>query len=193
MMIIILIGPPGSGKTTQAKVLSKRLKVPAILMGGILRQAKKAGTMLGQEASKYTEEGKLIPSQMIRALTKFRLEDNDCKSGFVLDGAPRKVEEAVFLDDYLNRKNMKVDKVFILEINKSEIINRILVRSKLPSKNGGGRNDDNIEDIKVRIQEFTDYASDLKSYYQNKEILCVIDGRKSIEEVTNRIFSELQL
>lgn len=192
-MIIIFLGPAGSGKSTQAKSLAKKLEVPAISMGQVLRDAKQARTILGLKAVKFVEEGKLVPSRLMEALTRFRLEEKDCEKGFILDGAPRRVEEAVMLEKYFTRKDRKIDKVVLLEISDEEAIKRLLVRYKLPSNKGGGREDDNIEDIKVRLAEYHDNIDPVKVYYQGKDLLDIVDGRGSIEEVHRKICAIFQL
>jgi adenylate kinase len=192
-MIIIILGSPGSGKSTQAELLAERLNIPAISMGQVLRDAKTAKTILGAEAAKYVEEGKLIPSRMIEALTRFRLEEEDCQEGFILDGAPRKVEEAVMLDNYLKRKKKSIDKVILIEISDEEAINRLLLRYKSPKEEGGRRVDDNIEDIRVRLAEFHDNVDPIRIYYNEKDLLEIIDGLPSIEEVHSDICALLQL
>lgn len=192
-MIIIVLGSPGSGKSTQAKLLAGKLNVPAISMGQVLRDAKTANTILGTEAAKYVEEGKLIPSRMIEALTRFRLEEEDCRKGFILDGAPRKVEEAVMLDNYLKSKEKSIDKVILIEISDEEAIRRLLLRYKFPEKKGGRRVDDNIGDIRVRLAEFHDNIDPVEIYYNEKDLLEIVDGLPSKEEVHSNICALLQL
>jgi adenylate kinase len=190
-MIIIIIGPPGSGKTTQSKLLAKKLGVPSISMGQVLRDAKDAKTILGLEASKYVEDGELVPSRLMEALTRFRLEEKDCLEGFVLDGAPRRVEEAVILDEYLKRKNKKVDRVIVINLTDDVAVQRLLKRRNLPSEQGGGRLDDNLSDIKVRMREFEDNIEAVKIYYKNQDLLKQFDGDQTVEEIHQQICSEL--
>ncbi len=192
-MIIIIVGPPGSGKSTQAKRLAKKIEVPAISIGQLLRDAKKSGTEIGKEAAKYVERGELVPSKMIEALTRFRIREDDCKEGFVLDGAPRRVEEAVALDSVLEEQGRKIARVFYIEVPEKEIIKRLVKRSTLPEEKGGGRVDDNMEDIKVRIQEFRDNINPLKKYYQDKEIFEIIEGKRTRDEIQEDIRNKLRL
>jgi adenylate kinase len=192
-MIIILLGPAGSGKSTQAKLLARKLEIPAISMGQVLRDAKKARTVLGLEAAKFVEEGKLVPSRIMEALTRFRLEEKDCEKGFIIDGAPRRVEEAVMFDDYLSKKQKKIDKVMLLVIPDQEAVKRLLKRYKLPKDRGGGRLDDNISDIKVRLAEYHDNIEPVRTYYQEKDLLEIVDGRGTIEEIHKRICAIFQL
>lgn len=192
-MIIIMLGPAGSGKSTQAKFIAKRLNVPAISMGQVLRNAQKAKTILGLEAAKFVEEGELVPSRLMEALTRFRLEEKDCEKGFILDGAPRRVEEAVMLDDYLPSKNRSIDKVILLEISDEEAVKRLLQRYKLPEEKGGGREDDNVSDIKVRLTEYHDNIDPVVKYYRGKDLLEIVDGRGTIEEVHKKICAIFQL
>jgi len=192
-MIVIFIGPPGSGKSTQAKKVAKKLDVPSISMGEVLRDASETGTILGKKAEKYINKGKLIPSRLIRALTKFRLEESDCENGFVLDGSPRKVEEAVILDSYFKKKEWEISRVIVIEISRDESIRRLIERGGLPKSKGGGREDDEINDIKIRLREYQDNIDLIKSYYSEKDKLSVVDGNGSIEDVTRRVYSILQL
>lgn len=192
-MIIIMLGPAGSGKSTQAKLLSKKLGIPSISMGQVLRDAKEAKTILGIEAARFVEEGKLVPSRLIKALTRFRLEEEDCKEGFILDGAPRRVEEAFMLDKYLSKEDKKIDKVILIELSDDEAIKRLLLRYKLPENRGGGREDDNIKDIKVRLAEYHDNIDDVVTYYQDKDLLEIVDGKGTIEEIHKRICAVFQL
>jgi adenylate kinase len=192
-MIIILLGPPGSGKSTQGKFLSEELKIPSISMGKVLRDAQNAKTLMGNEAGKYMEEGKLVPTGMIQALTRFRLEEKDCKNGFILDGAPRKVKEAVVLDNYLEKRGLKIDRVFLINVSDDEVIRRLLKRASLPKEQGGGRKDDNIDDIRIRLNEYREHGDPLKLYYNQRNVLKIIDGRGTPEEVFKRICGDLQL
>lgn len=192
-MIIVLLGPAGSGKSTQSKLLADKLNVVAISMGRVLRNAKEARTVLGLKATRYVEKGELVPARLMKALTKFRLEEDDCKNGFILDGAPRRVEEAVMLDDYLSNKEKGINKVFSIEVSEDESIRRLLLRYKLPREQGGRRVDDNIEDIKVRLSEYYDNIDAVKVYYRQKDILEIVDGSGTIEEIHKKICAILQL
>ncbi len=192
-MIIVIVGIAGSGKTTQSKLLAKKIGVPAISMGEVLRNARDAKTVLGIEATKYLEEGKLVPAKLMKALTRFRLAEDDCKDGFILDGAPRRVEEAVMLDDYLSGRSDRIDYVFSIEITKDEAIKRLLKRYEKPKDKGGKRSDDNIEDIKTRIFEYYDNIDAVKVYYRKKDILEIVDGSGEIEDIHRGICNILQL
>jgi adenylate kinase len=162
-------------------------------MGQVLRDAKDASTLIGVEAAKYAEEGKLVPSELVQALTRFRLEQKDCQKGFVLDGAPRRVEEAVVFEDYLSRKGTKIDYVFLIEVPDQEVINRLLKRHLLPKEQGGGREDDNEHDIKVRLLEYRQHTDEVVLYFKQKGLLKNIDGRGSKKQVYDRLAAILQL
>lgn len=192
-MIVIIIGPPGSGKSSQSKMLATLLKIPSISMGQVMRDIKSKGTIIGREANKYVEEGKLVPSKLMEALTKFRLEEDDCRDGFVLDGTPRRVEEAVILDEYLMRKGKKVDSVILIDLPDDIAVNRILKRKVKSKEKGGAREDDNIQDIKVRLSEYHNNVEAIKVYYNQKDLLHIIDGKPSIEAIHTHIRSLFQL
>lgn len=162
-------------------------------MGQVLRDARASGTIIGLEAYKYVVDGKLVPSKLMEALTKFRLEEDDCKDGFILDGAPRKVEEAVILDDYLTRRGRKINSVLIIELPEEVTIKRLLKRKALPKESGGGRDDDNMEDIKIRVSEYRENIDVIKKYFESKDLVHMIDGRPTIEEIYNSIRSLFQL
>ncbi|MBU0976444.1 MAG: nucleoside monophosphate kinase [Patescibacteria group bacterium] len=192
-MIIIILGPPGSGKSTQAKNLASKLGLPAISMGQVLRDAKEAKTVIGLEAAKYAEDGELVPSKIMEVLTRFRLEEKDCESGFILDGAPRRVEEAVVLNNYLSKNKKKIDKVYLVSVSKDNIIDRLLKRVVLPKDKGGARVDDNMQDIKVRIREYEDNIEPLKLYYEGLSVLKEIDGNGTVEEIALTLERDLQI
>lgn len=192
-MIYIVLGPPGSGKGTQAGLLSKKLGVPAISMGEIMRQAREADTTLGNDAAMYMNEGKLVPRELVMSLMRFRLREDDCQNGFVLDGAPRRVEEAVLLDDFLRQEQKEIKKVILLEVSDNEVINRLLKRFRKSKNQGGQRKDDNINDIKVRLSEYNGNIKGIKVYYSNKDCLLFINGEQTIEDVHRDICNILQV
>ncbi len=192
-MIIIIIGPPGSGKTTQAKMLAQKINLPFISIGQVLREGKVAKTLIGLTASKYVEKGKLVPENIIKALTKLRISNDDCEKGFILDGAPRRIEEALELEDYLARNGKKVDYVIYLSLSEEESIKRLLKRYELPKVEGGTREDDNLDSIKVRLKEFYRRIGIIKLYYQIKNLLHVVDGSDTREEIHKKILALLRL
>lgn len=192
-MNLIIIGPPGSGKGTQAKLLSKKLGVPAISMGEVMRNADEANTVLGDVAAKYMYEGKLVPKEIITSLTRFRLREEDCKEGFILDGAPRRAEEAILLDDNLKKEDKNVNKVLVIQISDDEAKKRLLKRYTKVRQEGGGRKDDNLDDIKERLFEYRDNERALLSYYESQDKLLRIDGEQTIVEVHRDICNALSI
>ena len=192
-MIIIILGQPGSGKSTQSKLLAKKLGVPSVSMGQVLREAIESKTSFGIKAKEYVEGGELVPSVLIEILTRFRLEEEDCRKGFVLDGAPRRAEEAIILDKYLASKGKKVDKVYVIDIPYEVVTKRLLKRSKLSKSDGGGRKDDNMDDIKVRLNEYEDTIEATIIYYSKSSELKYINGDDSVENISKRISADLQI
>jgi adenylate kinase len=213
-MHLILFGAPGVGKGTQAKLISKKLNIPQISTGDMLRDAVKSETELGKKASLLMNQGKLVPDEIMLELIRDRILHDDCKPGFILDGFPRTIAQAEELDRLFSE--LKLPDVTCIEIHvpNEEIIKRLvsrrlceqcgtdynLITNPPPEdmhclKCGGNiiqRKDDNEETITNRLKVYLDQTAPLKEYYMRKGDFYSINGLRSIEEVNDDIFSVLE-
>ena len=184
-MKIIFLGAPGAGKGTQAEKVSERYNIPAISTGAIIREAIKTGTEMGMAAKAYTEKGALVPDEVVIGIIKERLAQDDCASGFILDGFPRTVPQAEALDSILARNATEVTSVVSIMIPDQMIMERIKGRALKE-----GRADDASEDIiNNRILTYHDQTEPLIEYYSKTDKYNEIDGVGTIDEVRDRIFA----
>ena len=177
-MRLILFGPPGAGKGTQAKKITDKYMTAHISTGDMLRAAVRNGTELGVLANSYMEKGELVPDGII----KDRIADKDARSGFMLDGFPRTVPQAEALSEMLNFEGKTIDAVVSIEVADEEIVNRILERQKIE-----GRKDDTEDVVRNRLKVYRSQTEPLKSYYAEEGVLFEVDGMGSIEDVFGRI------
>ena len=182
MMVLVLLGPPGSGKGTQSAKLADYLGTVHISTGEILRQAIKDATALGQKAAAYMEKGQLVPSPLVIDLVAARLAGPDCQVGCLLDGFPRSIDQAQALDQQLSAQEAKLDLVFSLSVPQEELERRMLERSRKE-----GRSDDTPATFAKRFNVYQTTTESLISYYQEKELLHSIDGMGSPDEVFTQI------
>jgi len=171
---LIFLGPPGSGKGTQGQVLAKNLQVPHISTGDMLRQAIADKTPLGEQAQSYMDKGELVPDDLILDLIKERLGQKDTENGWILDGFPRNVAQAEFLDQLLVAIDHRAKWVINLNVPDDILVNRLLLR---------GRQDDNEETIRNRLVVYQWQTAPLVGYYQDQGKLYSINGDQSPEEV----------
>jgi len=175
---LIFLGPPGAGKGTQAKTLAQHLNIPHISTGDILRQAMKEQTPLGIKAQGYMDKGELVPDKLVEDLVSERLQQADTHSGWILDGFPRTVNQAVFLDKLLHTLAQGGEKVVNLEVPDDVVVARLLER---------GRKDDTEEVIRTRLQVYRTETAPLIDYYRDRQQLLLINGNQSQEEVNNEL------
>ncbi len=178
MKRLIFLGPPGAGKGTQAKALSSTYQIPHISTGEILRRATTAQTLLGQKAKVYMDKGELVPDELILDLIKERLAQPDSKKGWVLDGFPRNLAQASFLEQLLANLDQSPDFALNLIVPDEVVITRMLERD---------REDDNEDTIRRRLQVYRDDTAPVISFYQERGILKSIDGNQSMEAVTSSL------
>jgi adenylate kinase len=173
---LIFLGPPGAGKGTQAKILSQLYHIPHISTGDILRQAVSERTMLGQKAQSYMERGELVPDELILDLIEERLNQPDTEKGWILDGFPRNVSQATFLEQLLQKLNLSADFVLNLEVPDEVLIERMLAR---------GRKDDNKETISRRLEIYREQTAPVIDFYRQCNLLQVVNGNFTPENVTS--------
>lgn len=205
------MGPPGSGKGTQAELIKDHLGLPHISTGEIFRENIRKNTELGQRAVKYIEKGNLVPDELTCEMLFDRIEDDDCKDGYILDGFPRTIEQAEHLDKYLTSKGEKLYKVLNMSIPDQEVIRRLSGRrvcsnceeiyhvdDNPPAKEGvcnvcGSsvvqRKDDLSEIIEARLDTYHGISQPLISYYNQKNLVTVVDGTIGKKNVTRFILS----
>lgn len=212
-MRIVLLGPPGAGKGTQASSIVKKYEIPHISTGDIFRKNIKEKTALGKKAKEYIDKGLLVPDDIVVAIVQDRLVMEDCKDGFMLDGFPRTVAQAQALDEELNKLHLSLDKVINIEVEKEELIERAVgrrickecgatyhIKFNPPSKHevcddcGGElyqRKDDTEETVRKRIEIYLQETKPLINYYKEQEILVEIDGEQDIDKVFSDIVNAL--
>ena len=175
MTRLIFLGPPGAGKGTQAKNLADGLNIPHISTGDILRQAMKDQTSLGIKAQSFVDKGELVPDQLVQDLVEERLAKPDAQSGWILDGFPRTVSQATFLEELLNQLNQGGERVVNLEVPDEIVVSRLL---------GRGRKDDTEDVIRRRLEVYRSSTAPLISYYSDRHKLLSVNGNQSLEDVT---------
>lgn len=212
-MNIILLGPPGAGKGTQAKRMIERYGIPQISTGDMLRAALKEGTPLGLEAKSFMDKGQLVPDSVVIGLVKERIQKSDCQKGYMLDGFPRNVSQAEALDTMLSQLGQKVDDVISIEVPAAELLGRLTGRRTCrscgagfhvmfdpPKKDGvcdkcNGelyqRDDDNEATVKSRLEVYDKQTKPLIDYYQKQTKLRAVPGVGAMEEIFGRITAVL--
>ena len=208
-MRIMLLGPPGGGKGTQAKYIENKWKIPQISTGDMLRENVKNNTVLGIEAKNYMEKGDLVPDQVILNMMENRLQKNDCASGYILDGFPRTIPQAEGLTNLLNNIKQQLDIVILLNLDDEIIVKRMSGRRvhaesgrvyhveynppKIENKDDVTgedliiRPDDQESTVRNRLKVYEKQTSPLIEYYNNLNILNSIEANGSIEEINNKI------
>lgn len=186
MTRMLIIGPPGSGKGTQAERISERLGVAAISTGDIFRAHVKGGTPLGIEAMKYMDNGDFVPDTVTNEMVRNRLCQDDVGSGFLLDGYPRTTAQVDYLDGLLAAREQELGVVLQLTADDEELVRRLLFRAK-----EAGRSDDNESVIRHRLDLYHQQTEAVVARYAGRGILAQVDGIGGIEEVTDRILGAL--
>lgn len=184
---LIMVGPPGAGKGTQAKVLAEKLGIPTISTGSIFRTHISQGTELGKLAASYIDGGNLVPDEVTDALVKDRLSQDDVANGFILDGYPRNVHQVEALDGILATLGVTLDGVVELDIPDDAIVGRLLHRAELEN-----RADDTEEVIRHRIEVYHQETAPLIDVYAQRGKLLKVDGTGTIEEVLENLVISLK-
>lgn len=210
---LILLGPPGAGKGTQASAIVEKYNIPHISTGDIFRANIKEKTELGKQVEEYLNKGLLVPDELVVSIVKDRISKEDCKNGFLLDGFPRTVAQAEALDEELKNMSLKIDRVINIEADKDLLIERIIGRRICkdcgatyhikfsPTKQAGicdkcggelyQREDDKLETVEKRIEVYTEQTKPLIDYYAKKGLLLNVDGTKDKKEVFEDIVKSL--
>ena len=183
-MNLILFGPPGAGKGTQAEILINKYNIVQISTGDMLREEVTLGTELGKAAKSIMEKGNLVSDEIIISMIEKRIVKPDCQKGFILDGFPRTLQQAIDLDNILNKLNIHIDKVIEINVEENVLLERITKRA-LESKLT--RDDDNSEILKNRILVYKKDTLPVLKYYKNLNKLYSIDGMQSVDRVSKDI------
>jgi adenylate kinase len=185
---LILLGPPGVGKGTQAKILVEQLGIPQLSTGDILRSAIAAKTPLGLQAKAIVDRGDLVSDDIVNGIVSERIDQADCKNGFILDGFPRTIPQAEALGSMLAGKGLKLDAVVAITADADTLVSRVANRAK---ETGGARADDSGDVIRKRLEVYRELTEPLVAYYKDKGLLKTVDGMAPVTEVTAAIRSAL--
>jgi adenylate kinase len=184
---MLIVGPPGSGKGTQAERISDRLGVVAISTGDIFRANVKGGTPLGIEAKKFMDVGDFVPDSVTNEMVRSRLSQDDVENGFLLDGYPRTAAQVGYLDEVLGRGGQQLDVVLQLTADDDELVHRLLGRARET-----GRSDDNEAVIRHRLDLYHEQTENVVVNYAQRGILTRVDGIGGIDEVTDRVMAAVE-
>ncbi len=213
-MRLVLLGPPGAGKGTQAKLLQDHFHIPQISTGDILRQAVADGAALGKQAKEYMDLGELVPDSVINNIVEERLAADDCRAGFLLDGYPRTVAQAEAFEKMLERRSLVLDGAISLRVPRAELVARLSGRrtcrqcgamyhvrfnppaSDMTCDRCGGelyqRDDDREETIEARMEVYDKQSGPLREHFREKGLLREVDGAKGTDEVFEQILIALR-
>src|SRR4051794_5632977 len=186
-MRLLIMGPPGAGKGTQAKFIAEHFKIPAISTGDIFRANVSEGTPLGLKAKGYMDAGDYVPDEVTNLMVRNRIDEADAARGFLLDGYPRTVAQVEELDGMIRYTGHQLDAVVCLTVDQDEIVSRLLQRAKVE-----GRADDTEDVIRRRQELYLEQTEPLVEVYRKRGLLCEVDGDGEVDEVTQRILDALR-
>ena len=181
-MFVLFLGAPGSGKGTQGRILAERLGLPKITTGDLLRAAVQAGTLLGREAKKFMDDGKLVPDPIILSLIKEELAKSAAQQGAILDGFPRTAPQAELVDRTLGERGQRLNHILLLDVPEEELVRRMTARAAQE-----GRSDDSPEAIKTRLQVYQRDTAPLIAHYAQRGIVHRVPGTGTIDEIATEI------
>jgi len=185
-MRLIIMGPPGAGKGTQAKTIASRFGIPAISTGDIFRANVTAGTPLGIEAQRYMDSGEYVPDEVTNHMVRNRIDEPDAAPGFLLDGYPRTLAQVEELDGMIKFTGHALDAVLVLEVDDETLVQRLLQRAQVED-----RADDTEAVIRRRQELYNEQTAPLIEVYRDRGMLVEVDGMGEVDEVTNRLFEAL--
>ena len=213
-MRLILLGPPGAGKGTQAKRVIEEFDIPHILTGDIFRKNIKEKKELGQKVEGLLAEGKLVPDELTIEIVWDRLDQEDCKNGFLLDGFPRTIPQAEALDEGLAKRGLKLDRVLNIDVDKDSLVKRLSGRRVCPNCGASyhidnnppkvegicdvcqtpviQREDDKEQTVLDRIKVYDSQTKPLVDFYNKQDLVFTVDGTLPIDEITNKLVTELK-
>lgn len=189
-MRLILLGPPGAGKGTQAKFLAERHGIAQLSTGDMLRAAVAAESAVGLQAKEIMDRGDLVSDDVVVRIVSDRVDEPDCAKGFILDGFPRTVAQAEALDRMLEQKGLKLDAVIELAVDEGILLDRIIKRAEETA--GGPRGDDNADALAKRLSVYRQQTRPLINYYRRTGLLRSVDGMQSMDEVRSSIETALK-
>ena len=187
-MRLIIMGPPGAGKGTQAKFIAEHFGIPAISTGDIFRANVSAGTELGIKAKQFMDAGEYVPDEVTNLMVRNRIDEPDAEPGFLLDGYPRTVAQVEELDGMIKFTGHALDAVVVLTVDQDEIVQRLLQRAQVE-----GRADDTEDVIRRRQELYVEQTEPLIGVYRKRGLLLELDGMGEVDEVTQRIFEALDV
>jgi adenylate kinase len=187
-MRLLIMGPPGAGKGTQAKFVAEHFGIPAISTGDIFRANVSQGTPLGVEAKRYMDAGEYVPDEVTNRMVRNRIDEPDAGHGFLLDGYPRTLAQVEELDGMIQHTGHKLDAVVVLTVDQDEIVQRLLQRAQTE-----GRADDTEEVIRRRQEVYLEQTQPLIEVYKQRGLVREIDGLGEVDEVTKRVFTALDV
>jgi adenylate kinase len=188
-MRLILLGPPGAGKGTQAVRIVERFGIPQLSTGDMLRAAVAAGSPVGLQAKAIMDRGELVSDDVVVGIIADRLEEPDARQGFILDGFPRTVAQAEAFDAMLAGRGLKLDRVIEFKVDENALVERIVKRARETEARGEPvRKDDNPEVFKTRLEAYRAQTAPLSAYYEGRGMLTPIDGMQPVDDVTQELF-----